>query len=438
MTDPAERRFYEPDVETMPREQLEKLQESRLMQLLPYVFQRAPLIREVWEEAGIRPADIGSLAEFKARAPFIDKDRIRRFRDQRGDPFGGLCCGEPPHLKGVGFTTGTTGDPTPLPRSENHVSLMGLKRELWEMGARSGDFLLYSLFTFREGLNMDKFVDTGVIPVTIPHLPFEVHHMVAAARKFRPSTFFMLSTPVIMALQQYQQKTGDDLKEAFSSIRGVMFGGEPLSGGMRALVEQQWGLRIYQLTSLGDVTTCTECQAHDGMHTWEDLALVEHLDPAGDQPVPDGARGEMVVTALADDVGPLVRFRTDDLVEYTKLQCACGRTHGRIKPLGRKGDEMLIQGKSVLPMDIFPLMQRNPATRMALFQMIRPRREADLLRVRVGYDAAALTGTADTLKTQITDTIAEALAVPVEVQLVENAVLLQSGPPNKIPRVTKE
>src|ERR1700749_871244 len=120
MTTQTELRYYDPEVETLKRDQLE---ESRILQLVPYVYQRAPLIREVWDEAGVKPADIASLADFKAKVPFIDKDRIRRFRAEHGDPFGGLCWAEPPHLKGVGFTTGTTGDPTPLPHSENHVPL---------------------------------------------------------------------------------------------------------------------------------------------------------------------------------------------------------------------------------------------------------------------------------------------------------------------------
>ncbi len=437
MTTQTESRYYDPEVETLPRDQLERLQESRILQLAPYVYQRAPLIREVWDEAGVKPADIGSLADFKAKVPFIDKDRIRRFRDEHGDPFGGLCCADPPHLKGVGFTTGTTGDPTPLPHSENHVPLTGLKREMWEMGGRPGDFLLYALFTFREGFNADKFMDIGIRPITVQHMPFEVHHLVEVARRYRPTTFFMLSTPLIIGLQQYQQKTGDDLREAFSSLKGVVFGGEPLGGSLRALVES-WGLEIFQLTSLGDISTCMECHAHDGMHTWEDLALVEHLDPAGDQPVADGTRGELVVTALADDVGPLIRYRTDDLIEYTRMQCSCGRTHGRMKPLGRKGDEMLIQGKSLLPMDIFPLMQNNAATRTALFQMIRPQREADLLRLRVGYEPSELSGTEASLASRIADDIHTALGVPAQVHLVPNADLLKNGPPNKIPRVCKE
>jgi len=430
-------RFFDPDIETMSRVDIEKLQEARILKLVPYVYSRSALIREVWDEAGVKPEDIKSLADFKAKVPFIDKDRIRRYRDEHDDPYGGLACVGPPHLRGVGFTSGTTGDPTPLPRSEYHVAIAGLKRELWHIGARANDFFTYALFTFREGLNADKWMDSGFRPITVQHLPSEMPHLVKLSRELRPKAMFMLSTPLIIALEKYQQETGDDLKEAFSSYEGVVFGGEPMSPHFRAVVEG-WGLEIFELSSLGDIATAMDCRAHDGMHTWEDLALIEHLNPDGNEDVADGARGELVVTALLDDVAPLIRYRTDDLVQFTRQPCSCGRTHGRLKPIGRKGDEMLIQGRSILPIDIFPLMQQFPETRTGLFQLIRPQREAERLTLRVGYEESALEGSLEQLQARVGDALSTALQVPVQVLLVTNQALLKDGPPNKIPRVTKQ
>lgn len=436
MTQTKDDRFFDPEVETMPRDQLERLQETRILQLVPYVYQRSPLVRSLWDKAGITPDDIRSMADFKAKVPFMDKDMIRDFRDNHDDPFGGLACATAPHLRGVGFTSGTTGDPTPLPRSENHISLTGLKREMWHMGVRPNDYMSYLLFTFRDGLNSDKWLDTGFRPIGIQHLPNEIPYLVQVSRQLRPKALFMLSTPIILTLEQYQKTTGDDLREAFSSYQGAVFGGEPMSPHLRHLVES-WGLEIFELSSLGDIATTMECKAHNGMHTWEDLALVEHLDPEKNEPVADGERGELVVTALADDVGPLIRYRTDDLISFTRKPCTCGRTHGRLTPLGRKGDEMMIQGKSILPIDIFPLVGNIKETNSGLFQLIRPQREADILSLRVGFDKSSLTTSEDELSKRLTDLISSTLEVPVNVALIENAELLKNGPPNKIPRVTK-
>ncbi len=98
---------------------------------------------------------------------------------------------------------------------------------------------------------------------------------------------------------------------------------------------------------------------------------------------------------------------------------------------------MLIQGRSVLPLDIFPLMHQFPATQSALFQLVRPQREADVLKLRVGYAAELLTGSKDELADAICAAVKAALGVSAEVELVENTELLKNGPPNKIPRVTK-
>ncbi|WP_313024402.1 phenylacetate--CoA ligase family protein [Pseudomonas lopnurensis] len=427
-------RYFDADVETMSREQIEQLQEARILQLVPYAYQRSPLVRAVWEEAGVTPADIRSLADFKAKAPFIDKDTIRQFRDRHGDPFGGLACATAPHLRGVGFTSGTTGDPTPLPRAEEHITLTALKRELWHIGVRSGDYFSYALFTFREGLNSDKWLDSGFRPVTLQHLPSEVPHLIEISRRLRPKALFMISTPLIMAIDQYQKNTGTDLREAFSSYRGAVFGGEPMSPALRSLV-QSWGLEIFELTSLGDISTAMECRAHDGMHAWEDLALVEHLDPDGDQEAADGTRGELVVTALADDVAPLIRFRTDDLVSLTRETCSCGRTHCRMKLLGRKSDELIVHGRSVMPLDLFPLLQQFPETQAGLFQIVKAQREAEQLRLRVGYDASALATSEAELSERIVGGLAAALDIPVRVELLRSEELTKSG--HKIPRVIK-
>lgn len=430
------REYFDPDVETMPRAQIEQLQEARILQLVPYAYARSALVRAVWDQAGVAPADIGSLADFKARAPFIDKDMIRSFRDRHGDPFGGLVCAGAPHLRGVGFTSGTTGDPTPLPRSEVHTALVSLQRELWHIGVRPGDYFAHVLFTFREGLMSDKFMESGMRPLAVQHLPCDMPWLIELSRQFRPRAMFMLSTPLIIALDQHQRQTGDDLREAFSSCRGVVFGGEPMSPSLRAIVGA-WGLDVFELSSLGDVCTAMECGVHDGMHTWEDLSLVEHLEPDSTRPAADGARGELVVTALLDDVAPLLRFRTDDLVRFSRAPCACGRTHGRLWPVGRKGDEMLIGGRSVLPADIFPLMQQFPETRTGLFQLVRARREAQALHLRVGYDPAALAGSLGELAARVGAGLVAALGIPVQIDLLPNAELLKNGPPNKIARVVK-
>src|SRR4029078_11275689 len=85
-------RYWEPDVECMPRADLDALQQKKLLELLPWAYERAPLIRDAWDRAGVTPSEIDSPTPFRERVPFIDKDAMRLFRDERGDPYGGMLA----------------------------------------------------------------------------------------------------------------------------------------------------------------------------------------------------------------------------------------------------------------------------------------------------------------------------------------------------------
>jgi phenylacetate-CoA ligase len=106
-------------------------------------------------------------------------------------------------------------------------------------------------------------------------------------------------------------------------------------------------------------------------------------------------------------------------------------------PLGRKGDEVVVEGRSVLPGDLWAAIEAVPETGAGLFQVIRKQREVDRLRLRVGYATDSARGTAD-LRTRVTESVHAAVGIEPEVELVANDELLRQGPPHKIPRVSKQ
>lgn len=434
-----DRRYFSPEIETRPRAEIDAQREEKLLgDLLPWAYERSGLIRETWDAAGVTIDDIASMDDFAEKVPFIDKDAIRSYRDRHHDPYGGLLCLDPKMTEvfsAIFSTSGTTGDPTPAPYAGRGPSM--LVREFWEGGCRPGDYFVEALFTFRGPGIHDTIRGIGATPIFVDHSPSDVPQLVRFSRELRPTAWYNLSGPMVMALEQHVAETGDDLAEAFSSYRGVFFAGEPIGPRARRVVEEEWGLELFVHTGLGDVGAATECREHDGCHFWEDTAYAEHLDPDGTEPVVDGDRGELVTTTLIDKIAPLVRYRSDDLVRLTREPCACGRTHGRIWPLGRKGDEVVVQGRSVLPGDVWAAVESVPETDAGLFQVVRPRRELDRLHLRVGYAREGRRGL-DDLRTRVTDAVAAAVGVPVEIELVENEVLLRQGPPHKIPRVAKQ
>ena len=121
-------------------------------------------------------------------------------------------------------------------------------------------------------------------------------------------------------------------------------------------------------------------------------------------------------------------------MRITRTPCPCSRTHARIRTVGRKGDEVVVAGRSVLPVDVWSAIDSIDACRLGLFQIIRPARELDELRLRVGYQDTAQ-ARLSTLADEIAAAVTAEVGVTPAVELVPNAELLRLGPPHKIPRV---
>jgi phenylacetate-CoA ligase len=428
-----QRRYFDP-IETAPRAEIERVQLRRLTEQLQHTYEKSALVRREWDRVGLKPGDIRSVGDFKARAPFIEKATIQRHRAETGDPMGGVLAGDSAEVTLYGTSSGTTGDPTLFAESWTaRGEMVFTPREIWESGLRPGDFLIDVQMVIRS-IGRLYFQDMGATPIFFHHDASDVSRMIDACFKYRPTWMFHISSPLIYALERLEAETKVDLRDAFSSFKGVIYGGEPMGRHNRDLMER-WGVPVFEFTSLGDCGTAWECQARDGFHAWEDLVLFEVVDPETGAPVPSGGRGEMVCTALVDKLDPLVRFRSGDLVRWSDEKCDCGRTHARYWPLGRAGDETLVNGRSVMPTDIWPAIESVPETASGLFQIIRPQRELSELKLRVGYDGAP--DLAD-LAERVARAVEKATGLRPAVELMANTEIVKFGPPHKIPRTSRQ
>jgi phenylacetate-CoA ligase len=432
---PVDEPFFDREYETMSRGDLQRLQEDLLLEMLPHAYEHAPLIRETWDAAGVHPRDVKGLDDFRALVPFVDKDALRRFRDERGDPFGGLCTLATNDLTAVMSTSGTTGDPTLVPEKWGGGGRPAIiTRDFWGMGVRPGDHLALVLFTFR-GPTYALFQGLGTIPILMDFDPAEMARFCELSLRYRPTGLYNFGSVLINAVRDVCDERGYDPRDVFASYKAVVFAGEPLSPRARSLAEH-WGVELFEHTGVGDVTASFECSEHDGLHFWEDTAFVEGLALDGNDSVADGDRCELVATTLTNRTAPLIRYRSDDIVRLTHEPCRCGRTHARMWPLGRKGDEVVVDGRNVLPIDVWNAVESVDACAMGLFQVIRTTREIDVLRLRVGY-APAWQDRQDSVRDDLQGAVLSATGVVPEIELVPNVALLRLGPPHKIPRVAK-
>jgi phenylacetate-CoA ligase len=233
-------RYFQPAIETMPRHELTKLQTERILSLVPYAYERSAFYREVWDAAGVRPADIRDLDDFARQIPMITRDDIRAFRSRTGDPYAGLLCVEPSELTSITSSSGTTGEPEFFPELWDAQPPLPLAsaRDLWELGLRPGDRVLTPAGSFR-GFFDSFYQMLGLVPVYADTWMGHWAEVLEVIKAYRPA-YVQLMGPIIIELERLAAT--HDLREGFSCFKGASFAGQPLGRHQARVVREDWGL----------------------------------------------------------------------------------------------------------------------------------------------------------------------------------------------------
>ncbi len=332
--------ILQPEYEALDRTALEALQSERLGALVRRMRSASPLYRERLAAIG-DPRDRSELATL----PFTHKADLRD-----SYPLGMLCV-PPGDLRRVHASSGTTGNPTIGAYTARDLAIFAEvnARALALAGVLPGEMYQvawgYGLFTGGLGMHGGaERLGACVIPASSGNTSRQMQ--------------LLCDLPVvgIGATPSYAML----LAERFAAegrrpqaLRVTICGAEAWTPQMRAELEDALGitaLNIYGLTEIIGPGVASECLAKAGMHVAEDHFLCEILDPETHAPVPDGVRGELVITTLTREAMPVVRYRTGDLTAMTREPCACGRTTARIDWLsGRVDDMLVVRGVNVFP-----------------------------------------------------------------------------------------
>lgn len=433
--DGIERRFLQPEIELAAREELKALQESRILELVPYAWENSAFYRELWTAAGVNPSNIKSLDDFHAQIPTFEKSDVQKFRDRTGDPFGGLLCVPADQLTSITSTSGTTSEPEFIPEiwSIAPPLQMMYARDLWEIGLRPGDRVLMSSGSFRNFWD-EFYAMMGLVPIFLDAWIGQGELILKAIQKFQPA-YMQLHLPAILEFERLESQY--DMRSIFSCLKGASFAGQPMGPGLARKVREEWGLEVFSYTSAGDTGTAWEHREHDGYTLWEDTVLPESLRPDTDQAVSDGEIGELVATDLDNLAAPLIRYRSGDLVRLSRTPAASGRTHTRQRIVGRKGDETIISGSAIVLGDLWSAIEELPELSNGMFQIIRYSNVMDTLKLRVGY-APERTGNLEDLKLRLHAHLRQRLNVDSQLEMVTvDELLTRSSSVAKFPRVVK-
>ena len=348
--------MYQPRLETLPREELERLQLKRLRRTLRHIMENNPAYALRFE--GLAPEDIKDLSDLK-KLPFITKDELRE-----AYPFK-LACAPKEDFVRFHMSSGTTGTPVINPYTRADV-------EQWaEIMARclSAATLTYKdvlqitpgfgLFNGGFGFHYGaERIGCFVVPIgpgrTLMQLKF--------IKDFETTALAAISS-YPLRLIEVAKAEGFDFSE--TTLRVGIFGAEVWSDETRKFIERELGIETFDIigmTETGGVGLGIDCVAHDGIHVWEDHYLIEIVDPETGESLPDGEEGELVVTTLTREGLPLIRYRTRDITRIlSRGRCVCGRTMARIARIKGRTDDMLkVKGVNFYPRQVEEIIMAHP------------------------------------------------------------------------------
>jgi phenylacetate-CoA ligase len=342
--------MLEPQVESMPREQLADLQLKRLRASLRHACENVEPVRARFARAGIAVEDVKSLDDLR-HLPFTSKsDLLEHY------PFGLFAVAQK-DLTRIHASSGTTSArPVVVGYTRRDVDMWSglMARSLACAGVRAGDVLHnafgYGLFTGGLGFHYGgERLGCTVVPMSGGNTEKQVTVM----RDFRATV--LASTPsYALHIAEVAERTGADLRGG--PLRLGVFGAEPWSEAMRGELSERLGIDAADLYGLSEIIgpgVAVECGDRRGMHLWEDHFIAEIVDPKTARRLPPGQPGELVITTLTKQALPMIRYRTRDITRATDEPCACGRTHLRIFKLsGRTDDMLIIRGVNVYPSQV--------------------------------------------------------------------------------------
>ncbi|MCQ2489282.1 MAG: phenylacetate--CoA ligase, partial [Clostridia bacterium] len=312
--------MWQNSIETMPRDELKKLQSERLVAQVKRSYDNVECFRNRMDELGLGPEDIKGIEDLH-KLPFSYKKDLRDYY-----PYG-LFAVPMSEVKRVHASSGTTGKRIVVGYTENDLEMWSdcFARMLTGIGATKDDIIQisfgYGLFTggFGAHAGVEK-IGATVVPMSAGNTALQIQ------------TLIDFKVTILCCTPSYAMYLGEEIERMGVkdqlSLKAGIFGAEPWTEEMRNTIEEKLGIKAYDIYGLSEVMgpgVACECECQNGMHIWEDNFIVEIIDPDTGDVLPEGSTGELVFTSLTKEAFPVIRYRTRDICSLITEPCKCGR-----------------------------------------------------------------------------------------------------------------
>ncbi len=419
-----EKRYFQPEIETMPVEEIKKQQSEKLVKQVKHVYDNVKYYRDLMDAKGIKPEDIKGIEDLH-KLPFLTKDDLRE-----AYPYGLLAKPVEDCVR-IQSTSGTTGKRVVAFYTQNDVDLWEecCARAIVAAGGTKEDVVHvsygYGLFTGGPGLNGGSHkLGSLTLPMSSGNTERQLQFMTD------------LGSTILCCTPSYAAFLGEAIAEQGLKdkiqLKAGIFGAEAWTEEMRQQIQESLGIKaydIYGLTEISGPGVSFECEAQTGMHINEDHFIAEIINPETGEVLPEGEKGELVFSSITKEAFPLLRYRTKDLCILTREACPCGRTHIKMrKPMGRVDDMIVVRGVNVFPSQIETVLLNKGMSANYLITVDRVNNTDTLdVDVEITPEQAADSNFDRVAKTKsITNGCRSMLGIGANIHLVEPKTLTRS------------
>ena len=403
----------------LPQSRLADLQSERLSKIVRRAYENVQLFRQRMTDRGLTPKDIKSIDDI-AKLPFTIKADLRDTY-----PFG-LFASPMSDIVRLHASSGTTGKPIVVAYTQEDVDVWtnAMVRSFAACGLHEGDIIQnaygYGLFTGGLGAHYGaEALGATVIPISGGNTDRQIMVM----KDFGVTA--ICSTPsYFLHVIERAEELGVDIRSL--PLRAGVFGAEPWTEAMRQRVQAAGNIKAYDIYGLSEIVgpgVGIECHCQQGLHIFEDYFYPEIIDPQTCEVLEDGAEGELVLTTLAKQAMPMIRYRTRDITRLMPDICPCGRTLRRIQRISRRSDDMfIIRGVNVFPSQIETALLTVDGTAPHYQIVLNRVKGLDQIEVQVEVTAEFFSDRIrelEALQEKLTSAIENVIGIHIGVRLVE-------------------
>ncbi len=417
--------YFDPEIETMGREELRKLQLERLKWSIKQA-RKSPFYSKVYGALEVDEESFTSVDDL-AKLPFTTKNDLREHY-----PFG-LNAVPQEKVVRLHSSSGTTGNPTVICHTKHDIETWAhrMARCMYMVGLRDSDVFQntsgYGMFT--GGLGMQNAAEhLGML--TVPAAAGNSLRQIKFIKDFGTTAIHAIPSYVIRLAEVFAENGIDVARD--TKLKTLIIGAEPHTEEQRRRIEEMMSVKAYNCFGMSEMSgpgVAFECKNQNGLHIWEDSYIVEIIDPETLEPVADGEIGELVLTTLDREAMPLIRYRTRDLTRIITGECSCGRTHKRLDRFkGRSDDMFIVKGVNIFPMQIEKILMQYPEVGTNYLITIETMGNNDEIIIEVELGDAFTDDYAklQDLSRSMTRTLKDELLVTPKVKLVGSGTLPKS------------